>query len=219
MRGSVRFLTIGCALAVFASSITYALKPSAAPPPSKPAPTPLPESASSKVSTSSIKQVRPLSAPQKLNLLKSPTGPIPAEQNLDAPIRLDARTPYVDPNHYLSAYDCGFNPFFEPPEILVRGGPSAATVYFRAEPGRTYLVDCSMDPGSSSQFTTRVSGKVTMTGAAVPGPSATISPPPDRHLTFVVRKDAAARDMSVEIHGNGSQWYLGTCEITPVRGL
>jgi hypothetical protein len=133
---------------------------------------------------------------------------------------MNVRTPYIDSTTFLAVYDAGFNPFFDPPEFLVRGQGAAAYVHFHAQPERTYLIDCSIDPGTVAQFQTYVVAGVP--GGAVPanGDSATVRPPSDNHLTFVVRKDPAARDMEIHISGGTTaHWRLGTCEITPIRGV
>jgi hypothetical protein len=226
MRASLRVLGIGAVVVTAVSGIAFAQKPYIPiqpVSPLSPAAPPLPANV--------FKSLRPLSPTQKLALVKPPKGAAPTERDLDAPIRLGVRTPYIDANTYLTAYgNLGYNPFFEPPELHIRGSDPGtfAALHFRAAPERTYLVDCPVK-GNGATATARYASEIDImpattppgTGPAFSGPTTTASAaePPDDHLTFVIRKDSAARDVRVRIRWSGSNFFLGTCEITPVRGL
>jgi hypothetical protein len=172
-----------------------------------------------------FKSLKPLTNQQKLTLVKPAKGATPTERDLDAPTRLSVRTPYIDANHYLEAYGAvGYSPVFDPPQLHLRDPSSStfASLHFRAEPERTYLVDCPVTGnggGTTGRYSTEVWSPSTVTGVAGPTTTTSVEPPPDGHLTLVVRKDAAVREMTVRLRWSGSNWYLGTCEITPIRGL
>ena len=173
-----------------------------------------------------LKDVAPLTVPQKVALIKTVTKSTePAE--LDAPLHLDVRAPYLNANTYMASYgQLGIDPSFEPPELLMRGDTTGALqsatfakVVFRAEANRTYLVDCAVRPGGSVTTTFYSTLSTSREGAAIQTAPATSAPPPDGHLTFVARKESFARKMELKLSANGSHWYLGTCDVTPVRGL
>jgi hypothetical protein len=143
-----------------------------------------------------LKNLAPLTTQQKLALIKPAQGAAPTERDLDSPIRINLRSPYPSPNAYLISYgNLGIDPSYEPPELLVSGDASGASqsntsvrIVFRAEPSLTYLVDCGVRPGGSATstfFTTVSTLKDDRETARLP---ATTAPPPDGHLSFVVRK-------------------------------
>lgn len=224
MRTSLRGLTIGAVALTAVSGIALAQKPYQ---PVQPIAPVVPGAPS--LPPNVFKTLKPLTASQKLSLVKPSAGAAPTERDLEAPIRLGVRSPYIDANTYLTAYgNVAWNPFFEPPELHVRSADAStfAALYFRAAPSLTYLVDCPVKGnggGSAARFTTELdivpAAPPPSTGPVFSGATATssVEAPADNHLTFVVRKDSASRDVRLRLRWTGSNFYLGTCEITPVR--
>lgn len=163
-----------------------------------------------KLAEPNFKTIKRLDASAKGLLLQT------APERVTGPIKYSARTPFIDDNHYLELVSVNGNVTLRPQfnwaafsgdEVTMSNDASRprAFLYFLAEPGRRYLLECLVAVAGTKPGT--------ISASRYPGPTYSVNTVEQASLLFLYTGGANVEQVRVNLEGD-RWWFLNGCELS-----